>query len=297
MLLRRSRKPNLPLKVLLIGFLSMLLLSCSLRVTYPFMDWWLGWKVDDFVTLDKQQDKQLNNTLEQFHLWHQHTQLPLYASELQTFKSQLEQPDITTEQLRAFGEEAHAHWLASLDYALPEIQSLFMTLSDSQWQEFTQAMTEHTEEETEPYIERSPEERIELRQERLKDAMDDWIGRQTDTQKELVDAWSRDLNYLSEISRKEQQRWINAANQLFQQRQSLSEQDVKTQLRQLIAEETSLWKPENQQLLEENRQRSLQLFADLHASLTEKQKRRLFKRLTNIEEDLDYLYQKTLAKK
>ncbi|MBU3070957.1 hypothetical protein KOI40_14125 [Aestuariicella sp. G3-2] len=297
MLLRFPRSPGLPLKAVLIGCLSMFLLSCSLRVTYPFMDWWLGWRIDDFVTLDKQQDRQLNSTLDQFHLWHQHTQLPLYAQELQAFKSQLQQPVITPEQLRAFGEEAHAHWLASLDYALPEIHSLFMSLSESQWQEFTQAMIEHTKEETEPYIERSPEERFELRQERLEEAMDDWIGRQTDTQKDLIEAWSRDLNYLSEISRKEQQRWIEAANRLFQQRRSLSEQEVKAQLRQLIAEETALWTPEHQLLLEENRQRSLQLFSDLHASLTEKQKRRLFKRVTNIEDDLDYLYQKTLVKK
>ncbi|WP_439136455.1 DUF6279 family lipoprotein [Pseudomaricurvus sp.] len=288
--------PALLRRLTLIGCLCLGLISCSLRVTYPFMDWWLGWKVDDFVSLNSQQENQLEKTLDQFHRWHQHTQLPLYARELAAFKQQLQQPDITPEQLRTFGEQAHAHWLASLDYAMPEIQSLFMSLSASQWQEFTEAITEKTEEDTEPYVESTPEERIELRQERLEKGMDDWIGRQTDAQEEMVLTWSQNLNYLSEISREEQQRWIDSATLLYQQRHTLSQNDLRTQLRTLIAEETALWSPGHRKLLEENRERSLRLFADLHASLSDKQKKRLLNRLTDIEDDLNYLYQKTLIK-
>lgn len=260
------------------------------------MDWWLSWKVDDYVSLNKQQADQLEKTLNQFHLWHQHTQLPLYAQEVQLFKTQLQQPNLSPETLKAFGEQTHSHWLASLDYALPKIQSLFMSLTEEQWRELTQAMTEHTEEETEPYIESTQEERIELRQERFEEGMDNWIGRPTETQEQLVLAWSRDLNYLSEISREEQQRWIEKASQLFQQRHSLSAEEIRPQLRQLIAEETAFWTPEHRQLLEENRKRTLLLFSNLHASLSDKQRKRLFKRLADIEEDLDYLYQKTLVR-
>lgn len=99
---------------------------------------------------------------------------------------------------------------------------------------------------------------------------------------------------LAVIRRLEQQRWIEQANQLYQQRHTLSEAAVQAQLRRLMAEESSFWLPEHQRLREDNRQRSRQLVCELHASLSDKQKQHLLRRLHDLHRDLDFLFQKTL---
>jgi hypothetical protein len=271
------------------------LAGCSLRVSYPFMDWWLGWKVRDYISLDQTQQQRLESTLTQFQRWHQHTQLPLYAADLLALHKRLQQPQVLTPaELQTYSQQSEAHWLTSLDYVLPEVRAMFMTISPVQWQEFTQAVLERSEEELEPFLESTPEKASKLRQQRLEKSAKTWIGPLSEEQQHLIVDWSEAMTDLAVIRRLEQQRWIEQANQLYQQRHTLSEAAVQAQLRRLMAEESSFWLPEHQRLREDNRQRSRQLVCELHASLSDKQKRHLLRRLHDIHRDLVFLFQKTL---
>lgn len=288
----RCRRP-VPLLLIAVS-VTLLLNGCSLRVSYPYLDWWVNWKVRDYISLDRQQQQHLNSTLDQFQRWHQHTQLPAYASELEALQARLQQPGLTPALLKSYGKQSEQYWLASLDYVLPEVTAMFMTVSDTQWQQFTQAVLAKTDKDTRPYLEGSRDQQLRLRQRQLAKGAKSWLGGLSPEQRQLIQQWSAEMHNLAIIRRLEQQRWVEQADQLYRLRQTLTTADVQAQLRRLMAEENSFWLPEHLSLLEENRHRTLQLLCDLHASMSEAQRARLLQRLTDMHQDLLYLYHKTL---
>lgn len=292
-----GRTPTIPRRhagLLLVLCLTTVLHGCSLRVSYPYMDWWLSWKVRDYISLSHDQQQHLQLTLDQFQRWHQHTQLPAYARELAVLQKRLQQPGLTPAQLQNYREESEKHWLASLDYVLPDVAAMFMTVNDDQWQQFTRAVIAKTAEDTQPYLDITAPERIERRQRQLEKGAKSWLGRLSPAQRQLIHQWSADMHDLADIRRLEQQRWVEQADQLYGERQQVTTAELQTRLRRLMAEESSFWLPEHRRLLEDNRRRTLQLLSELHASLSDKQSQRLQQRLSDLQQDLLYLYRKTL---
>lgn len=274
--------------------LALAVSGCSLRVSYPYMDWWLSWKVGNYISLNREQQQHLQSTLDQFQRWHQHTQLPAYARELDALQTQLQKPGLTPGQLQNYRKQSEKHWLASLDYALPDVTKMFMTVSDAQWQQFTQAVIEKTGKDTQPYLEGTAQEQHKRRQRQLEKGAKSWLGNVSPQQRQLIRQWSTEMHNLAAVRRLEQQRWVEHVDQLYRQRQTLATADLQSRLRHLMAEETSFWLPEHARLLEENRQRTLQLLCDLHASLSDNQRRHMLQRLSEVQHDLLYLYRKTL---
>lgn len=277
------------------ALLTLTLTNCSLRVSYPFMDWWLGWQVKDYISLSPSQDDQLETVLDRFHLWHQHTQLITYANTMDELESELQHPSIEPEILAVYGARASELWLASLDYLLPDVQRLFLSISEAQWSEFKHNLTEHIEEEAEPVLDKTPEERLQRRTKRFEKAAKKWIGRLDPQQKQWVREWGQSLHFLTEVDIQEKRLWMNKADQLFQNRFNLSEEQLQQQLNDLIAGDASRWTPGNQQLLEENRHQTMILMSKLHASLSDKQRKRLFEKLSSYRNDLIYLFEKAQA--
>lgn len=284
-------------RALLLALLSVTLLvgGCSLRVTYPYLDWWLSWKLRDYITLDRDQQQHLRSTLSQFHRWHQHTQLPAYVSELEALHQRLQQPGLTPQELQAFGKQSEKHWLASVDYVLPDVAAMFMTVTEQQWQEFTQSVIAKTDEDVQPYLEASRDKRIKMRQKYMEKSVKSWLGRLSPNQRQMIHQWSAEMNDMGAIRQLEQQRWVDEADKLYRQRGELTRAEVQSGLRRLMSEEATAWMPENFERLEQNRLRTLQLLCDLHTSLSDRQRQRLLQRLSDTRQDLLFLYRKTLS--
>ena len=101
-------------KFCLIVLGCLLISSCSLRWSYNFLDWLVAWEVDEYVSLDPQQKKQLNNNVAQFHQWHRQTQLPLYAEFLKQLESQLLDQKVDSSSLMQSFNQARKFWQDSL---------------------------------------------------------------------------------------------------------------------------------------------------------------------------------------
>ncbi len=287
----QNRKPSRQrLYGLLMGAgLLLLLAGCSLRVTYPVMDWWIKWQIQDYVSFNPEQKQHLKNSLQRFHQWHQDTQLSAYARQLEDLKSLLAQDQVTEQQMTAMQEQAQQHWQVSLDYLLPDIQTLFLSLSDQQWGEFQDNLIKKEAEKTAKMRKASGEKRYRLRRESMEDRLEDWFGRLTSEQENLLRHWSEQLNPLAEISLQEQRHWLQLADELFQQRFDLPPEQQQQAIRKLITDETRFWSEPHLQLLKENRQLNRRLLSQLHDSLTERQRERLTNKLSSFQKDLEYL--------
>ncbi len=264
------------------------LAGCSLKVTYPFMDWWLSWTVRDYISLDRDQRKQLESQLDQFHQWHQQTQLPHYSSFVETLTQTIEQP-LNPQKLVDISDEVQKHWLNSIDYLLPDIDQLFMSLSDEQWTDFVENLDETQAQYAAPFLTDDKQALYKLRQKRFTKSSKRWIGKLTEDQRALVNDWSEDLHPLANLNLERQKIWNNAANELFERRHQIEAPRRQQELRQLIVNESNNWPKEIQDKVAHNQQRTYQLLLALHQSLTPKQLKKAQKKLLSYHADFQYL--------
>ena len=275
-------------KKLSLILVMLVMAGCSLRMTYPFMDWWLSWAVRDYVNLNRDQRQQMEAHLDHFHQWHQREQLPLYSAFVSELATDV-QSSIDKQLLEDTTQQIQKHWLASLDQLLPHIDQLFVSLSDEQWQEFLQNLEKKQREYADPFINSSDEKRLKLRQKRFTKGAKRWIGNLSQEQKLQVEAWSHALIPMAEANIEHQQVWSKRASEVFQQRHDMEEGLRRQSLRKLIVNNLEDWTPEAQKNILHNRQLTYQLLIDLHQSLTPKQQRRLQKQLLGYQQDFEYL--------
>lgn len=275
-------------KTLCLMLLILVIAGCSLRISYPFMDWWLSWAVRDYVDLDRDQRRHMEAQLDEFHLWHQREQLPLYSAFLEQLSVQVQTP-IDTQLLTNTSRQIQTHWLTSLDQLLPDIDQLFVSLSDQQWQQFLQKLQDKQQEYADPFINSSDEKRLKLRQQRFAKGAKRWVGNLSAEQKVRVEQWSQALIPMAEMNLQHQQLWSQRATSVFQQRHQMDAKSRQQALRKLIANHLDDWAPQAQKNIRHNRQLTYQLLIDLHQSLTPKQQRRLQQQLLNYRQDFDHL--------
>ncbi len=265
--------------------------GCSLKVTYPFMDWWLSWTIRDYVSLDRTQRQRLETQLGHFHLWHQQTQLPQYAEFVEQLSSEIQRP-ISTEQLREIASGLRRHWLQSLDYLIDDMDDLFVSLTQEQWQELLDNLAKTQAQYSQPFLSKDMQARQKLRQQRFIKGAKRWIGQLTPAQKMQVTEWSHKLKPMAELNNKRQSDWSLEATRLFVSRHSLSPEERQARLRRLIINEPNDGAEDTQQSIAHNRQLNYQLLVDLHRSLTPKQQQKLKHKLKNYLADFHYLANK-----
>ena len=86
-------------KLMTVVFGSLFLTGCSFTFVYNNLDWWVDWYLDDYVSLNKSQQKAFDERFTQLHDWHRATQLSAYANQLKSLQAQINQ-GITPEQIQ-----------------------------------------------------------------------------------------------------------------------------------------------------------------------------------------------------
>lgn len=256
------------------------------------MDWWLSWTVRDYISLSKDQRRLVDHSIDNFHHWHRSTQLVVYADYLNTVKHQLRHDVLTPEDIALEGQKANQLWQTSIEQLLPSIRALFLSLSESQWQEFKQAFVERQEKATKPFIASHPEKYAKLRRDRLIKTLKPLIGKLSEHQDQLLVQWSHSLEPMAQATLQERRNWLVHADTLYRQRTLLTEEDLTRQLRALIMNESANWDAAYRQRFQSNQQKNLALISQLIESLNEKQKQKLSRELERYEKDLLYLSQK-----
>ncbi len=264
--------------------------GCSLKVSYPFMDWWLSWTVRDYVDLNKSQRQNLEAQLDDFHRWHQQTQLSEYANFIEQLSAELDQP-LTEDRLQSLNQKIQQHWLESLDYLMPGIDELFVSLDVEQWQQLVDKVTESQEDYARPFM-KNEKQRIEQREKRFIKGSKRWIGKPNSEQRNMIHQWALQLHPTAPLSLSRQAQWNLDATELFNQRHELDRDTRQHRLRQLLIGGDDKLTPQDRQALNDNRQQTYQLLMDLQHSLTEKQQRRLRQQLTNYHADFRSLSSK-----
>lgn len=273
----------------LIAFICgiLFLTGCSSQFAYNNLDWLIHWYIDDYVELDKKQKSLFDDQMADWLVWHRQEELVQYKTHLEQVKQRLAEGPLTAEDVSQQFDSAREHWARLRNKITPEILPLAKHLSDEQITAFFDKLEEQNAERYEERANQSQEEIFENIQEGLEEDVKEYVGKLTKRQKELVAAITPEFvpNRIEWI--KYRRNIQAAAKALMLQRNSID--DFESQMTTMVLNpevyQHELYKSNSQH----NRALYARLIADVMATLTAKQKKRLNRKIDNLIEDLQEL--------
>ncbi|WP_100657407.1 DUF6279 family lipoprotein [Alteromonas flava] len=272
---------------LLIGITLIFISGCSSKFAYNNLDWLVYWYVDDYIELTDQQESIFDEKLHDWLKWHRQQELAVYVEHLQLVKQTALGSELTPEQITAQIDIAQQHWERLRDRLVPELANMATTLSDEQVVYLFAALEKENQKREEKRAELTDEERLEQRQDDLVEDVEEMIGRLTDEQEQIVMLYAP--SYQSSY-----EDWIayrrtvqQAARSLFAGRKENPNFVQDLQALMLAPEQ---FRSERQlEVQEHNRRLYSTMIAEIHSTLTDKQKRKLAKEISAIIADLEDL--------
>ena len=273
------------LKFLTCCCLLPLLAACSTtRLAYDHLDTLLRWQASKYVDLNAQQRQSLDTELQQLWTWHRHTQLPLYAADLRQLAATAQAGPLSREQLEAISAKIRGDWDRIVEQALPGYARAHVLLSDAQVADMIQRIGKEIERRSRKALERSEPERRERMAERMDDTLRDWIGRPNARQHELVEQWAAQVQLATPEQTQERHSTLDRYAALLATR---AQPGFEQRTRAFFLGPDAADDPQSPETVE--RQRWLQLLADLSTTLEPAQREHLCKKLLGYAADFEAL--------
>ena len=273
-----------------IFLLVFFLFGCSsTRLAYNYLDWIISWNLDDYISLDNEQDDWFDQHLDAFLKWHRKDQLPSYIEFIEQFQKDAERK-LTEEIFKQRFETIEDFLRDIMVRAEPDISHLLMLLTREQAEEFFKNVEKQQKELEKRILGTSDKKREKERIKRTKKMIERFVGKLNSEQEKEITNWVDELIPSYELWMESRRIWQEKLKDVIIGNEAGTDQ--REQLRNLIIDFESLWSAEYRNVLEQNRLNTFRLLIRIHSRLSEKQKHRLQKKLEDLKEDLEYLSQK-----
>ncbi|HAR05495.1 MAG TPA: hypothetical protein DCR72_07990, partial [Pseudomonas sp.] len=164
-------------RLFLLMLLCTLLVGCSrATLVYRNLDTLIPWTLNDYLDLDRTQQRELRQRLREHLAWHCSTQLPELLARLDRLErssadGQLEPSDLEP-HYRGVRDAMHSIAVE----VTPTATDLLRALNDAQVEELRKALDENRREHREKYLEPPLEQQIRERAERMQERLQYWFG-------------------------------------------------------------------------------------------------------------------------
>jgi hypothetical protein len=257
--------------------------GCTIKLAYNFLDWGLYWQMEDYVKFNRDQSSLVKDELSKLVDWHRSDELPKYADQLEKLSNGLEN-GLTVEQLDDTYNSLSIGWQRIVIKTLPAATDIMSKLTDQQVNDFFEILIEEEQDDARD-IERDTEETLsEERAEYLSKKISDLIGKLNDEQKTLIVQWAPRIQPTAQLSLDHTIQWRIKMQSTMVERQN--KQQLEETLLVLFANPDQLWSDEYRRAIEKNQHLVMQLIFDINQTLTDKQRRKLVRKLNSFIEDL-----------
>lgn len=281
-------------RIAMIGLIITCIAGCSVKIGYGFLDTYIVWKIEQYISLDDSQEKHIKKAVDDFHAWHQSTQLTLYANYLETLKFGLQNPPVSGQFLHDESDKLQVLLDHSFEYLLPDLAQLASTLTQTQLQELHKNLEKERKDYRKKNIDVSA---AKLKKRRIKDVtryLNPFFGRYTDEQNTLLSDWEAALipfeHLMPEQQRQLEKYFIETME--FQK----NPDTLIPRLRGLAFYRTDNWNKELKTKLDLNQEATFVMLAKLFNSQTPKQQLKLERKFDSTIKDLRELAAKANPK-
>ena len=265
--------------------------ACSaIKLAYNNLPTVSYWRLDAYLDFNGAQTPKVRDELEQLLAWHRQNELPRIASLLQEAQA-LAPGEVTPAQVCAMTDRIRERLLAVTERAELAGTELALSLSESQLQQLERKYAKVNAEYRKGWLERTPAQVQEKRYDRALDRAEDFYGRLTDEQRDLLKQQAAQSVFdprLTDAERRRRQQDALAVLRGFVAGKP-SPAEARAALHdyiQRIAEPPpGPWRDQQQALLQEGCRNT----AALHNSTTASQRAQAVRRLQAYQEDLRQL--------
>lgn len=239
----------------------------------------INWAVDDYLTLDKQQQSQFDEALNELLDWHQTEELPKCVDLLDRLIVRLDSSTpLRVEDMAIWQAEADTYSEALQLQAVRSLAGLIPSLSAAQHQELRQALDKKQAELDSKYVDRNDERYRQDAIDNLEDNLSDYLGRLTKTQKTDINAAAQNMIRYDTV-------WLARRKEWFDGFYALVTNPGLDAEASLVA---FLTRSERAPAAEyvHNTEVIMRAMVDVLNARTDKQNRKLISKLTNLRDDL-----------
>ena len=282
-LLAQRRRPSVTRWALLGCLLIVAILNgCSAtQVIYNRADILIRWYLDDYVTLDRDQQARFDERLDALLEWHRQEELPEYVLLLDDALIILD-TDVSLAATRSMAEGIESAAIRLQDRFLELLLSTGENLTSAQRADFIEALLAKQEAFEADRLARSDAEYRDDLGQRFDKQLGRYLGRLTDEQARRLQEGVAEMTRLDHFWLQDRRVWILALSNIL----LADEPDWADQVRALIAGRDEALLPDYREGIEHNGEVILQLSRDVLLMRTEKQDKKLRARLIALRDDL-----------
>jgi len=170
----------------LLASVALLLAACSqLQLGYNNADTVIAYSLDSYLDLDDDQERLARERIGELHRWHRSTQLPGYAQLLGDAQKRIAGP-VTAADVLEFNAGVRRALVALGEQAAPGLAKLALTLKPAQLERLADRLARDTSKARRELVRFAGAESLDQRVERYVEQAEDWFGRLTPAQRELI---------------------------------------------------------------------------------------------------------------
>jgi hypothetical protein len=271
---------------LLLVFSSFFLSACSFSFIYNNLDWWSNWYLDDYVTLNQEQQKVFDISFNELHSWHRKTQLREYYLQLTALKKQVDS-GISQKEIYDHLANIKNHWFVVREQAKPQLISLIDTLSENQRQQVIDEIENVNKERIEDRDELTKEEWYKETCKQRQQQFKKWIGKLNQDQKAEVCNFVKELSSTFNHRMDYRIKWHTDFKQALAI--DISKQQYEVMFTELISNPELLKSDEYVKLSDKNSDISVKIFHYVMNNLTKKQRNRFNNEIDDLINDFKAL--------
>lgn len=277
--------PRGALRTLCTALLLLLLGACSSTTfVYNRLDVIIPWYLDDYVELNAAQEKLLDDELlPPFLYWHRMQELPQYIAFLSAVEAALDEPvELNFIQSQYLAAEAAVERLEAEMVAWMLV--LGDELSDEQMAELVAHLYEQQQEYEEEFLGRNEKKYRAEAYDNFADSLTDFLGRLDKAQRQRLRDAVAQMERADAVWLSERARWLQQLEQIFQRPAGWQQL-----LLDAMAARDQAVSADYQRIYEHNLRVSQEAITDVLNSRTERQDKRLRRRLADLKSDFSEL--------
>ncbi|HHX8310278.1 TPA: DUF6279 family lipoprotein [Vibrio diabolicus] len=241
-----------------------LLAGCTKKFLYSNIDWFVIDYIEDYVSLQGEQEVLVEERLLLLAEWHKKEELPLYIDHLKELE-RLKASDITLNYLQENRDRMRAHYDRVVSKAAPDLFALSLQLTKDQEREFLSNVQERNAK----YADKTEDEIREIILDNTEEWMEEWLGSLSESQRQLAQTFSQQVTLNSPLWRGYRATIYQELEYLFDNKSNaVTYQDI---FMRLLFEPESYYSEQLSKNIDSNFVLVDQLTLDISQSMTDKQ--------------------------
>lgn len=274
-------------RALLLAALAALAACSSVtRVAYTNAPFAAAWVVDDWFDLQDGQRDWVKARMGRFMAWHRESELPAYERLLQDTAARAA-TRLTEEDMRRVWREMRLLYQRAMRQAIPDMADFLLQVQPGQVEYLERRFREDNEKAARESVRGTPAERREARAKRYVERIDDWTGKLSAAQRDLVASRVAAMEDLAE-------EWMG--DRRFRQSETLrlvrarpSREAMVAGLTRILIDTDAWRRPDYVAKLKARDEQVIAMLAALDATLTAEQRAKLHRKLGGYAADVAYL--------